>query len=217
MPTAFHQPTRTYTPRRPASREGVGRLATALLIAGFACGAGAAPTLVFTPSSTTVAVGDVLQLSLTGASFNETAGGATISNVSGGQYFDFSYDAAAFEMLSITIAPRWTFAPARNTGTVDPVAGTVAGLGFGVFPPTADDGFDIATFTLRALASGSGSFSTTAGQLIGTVGGAPGQPIAATYAAVTVAITAVPEPTPTALLLLGLCAIAALRRSRMSP
>lgn len=188
----------------------------ALLLAAIGLNAFAAPALVLTPSSVNVAVGQVFQLSLKGESFDETASGVAINNVSGGQAFSFGYSAAAFEILSISIAPRWTFAAARRTGTVDAVAGTVIGLGFGVFPPTADDGFDIATFTLKALTSGSGSFSTTAGQIIGTVGGVPGQSISATPAALTVAITAVPEPTPSALLFLGLCAVAVLRGSRMS-
>lgn len=188
----------------------------ALLLASLGLNALAAPALVITSPTPVVAVGEVFTLSLKGESFSETAGGVAVNNVSGGQAFSFSYSAASFEILSISIAPRWYFGPANKTGTVDATAGTVTGLGFGVFPATTDDDFDIATFTLKAIAPGSGSFSITGGQIIGTVGGEPAQLISATPAALTVSITAVPEPTPSALLLLGLGAVAVLRLSRMS-
>ena len=214
MPTAIHQPTQRGASRLPSHRSGLARLATALLFAGVGANALAVPTFVLTPSSSTVVVGEVFELSLKGASFNETAGGAMINNVSGGQAFSFSHGAAAFEIMSIRIAPRWNFGPANKPGTVNASAGTVTGFGFGVFPATADDDFDIATFTLKALASGPGSLAMTVGQVIGTVAGVPGQSISAMPALAMVSITAVPEPAPTALLLLGLGFIVALRRGR---
>lgn len=217
MQTARHQPPQRSASRRPLRRHGLARLTTALLFVGMGASALAVPTFVLTPSSSTVVVGEVFALSLKGTSFGETAGGTVINNVSGGQAFSFSYGAAGFEIVSISIAPRWNFSPANKTGTIDAAAGTVTGFGFGAFPGATDDDFDIATFTLKALASGPALLSMTTGQVVGTVGGAPGQSISAMPAVAALSIKAVPEPAPAALLLLGLGAIVALRSRRGAP
>lgn len=197
---------RTHQARPAASRPSPAMAAitaaAALALTGLAGTAQAAAEIAFDPASTNVAVGDVFEVVLHGLGFDQTATGQTIGNLTGGQNLNFSYSSGVFEIVSITIDPRWTFAAGNRPGTIDPVAGTVTGTAFGTFPATPDDAFDIATFTLRALAPGNGMLDLVSGQFIGQVNGASGQLI--TPAMGQAQISVVPEPQQWALMLAGL-------------
>lgn len=164
----------------------------------------AVPTLTLTPSATAVQAMSSFTLQLQGSDFGSTAGGTAIDNVSGGQNLNLSFSAGVVELLSVAIAPRWSFAAANKTGAIDNAAGTLSGLGFGTFPATSDDSFDIAVLSFRALAPGVASFSVGGAQLVGRVGGVPGSSIEATLPSVSVNVSPVPEPQSWALFALGL-------------
>jgi len=190
-------------------------MATAVAAALATPSAHAAPEIQFTPSTSTIAVGQVFDVLLTGTSFDATSGGTPIANVTGGQNLQFSFDPLRFEVLSVSIDPRWTFAAGNKPGVIDPVNGSISGMAFGVFPATTDDDFDIATFTLRALAPGAGALVLNSGQFIGTVGGKPGQLITASFGEAAISVgSVVPEPQQWALLLAGLGLVALRRRPR---
>lgn len=172
----------------------------------------ALPAVQFDPSFQSVAVGQVFDVVLQGLGFDLTSSGAVIGNLTGGQKLNFSYDNANLEVTKVTIDPRWTFASGNKEGTIDQAAGTVTGVAFGSFPATTDDDFNIATFTLRALAPGQGALSLVSGQFIGLVGNKAGQLITPSLG--QTAVNVVPEPEQWALLLAGLGFVALrLRRS----
>lgn len=208
------QPNRP-TPNPPARKPMRKPAFIGLSIALAGAAAQAAPTAQFVPSVETVSVGQVFELVLRGMSFNLTAGGAVINNLTGGQHLDLTYSNTQLELLQITLDPRWTFATGNKTGTIDAAHGAVTGLAFGVFPATPDDDFNIATFQLRALAAGPGTLALVAGQFIGRVAGVSGQRIGASLGQANLTVlAAVPEPQPAALLLAGLGGLAVLRWQR---
>jgi hypothetical protein len=167
----------------------------------------AVPTLTLTPSAADVQATSTFTLQLQGSDFGSTAGGSAIDNVSGGQNLNLNFSAGIVELLGVEIAPRWTFAAANKAGAVDNAAGTLTGLGFGTFPATGDDSFDIALLRFRALAPGMASFSVAGAQLVGRVAGVPGSSIDVTLPSISVAVSAVPEPGSWALLASGLALV----------
>ncbi|HSW04215.1 PEP-CTERM sorting domain-containing protein [Aquabacterium sp.] len=173
-----------------------------LAVAVAATAAQATAEVRFAAHVETVAIGQVFDLVLQGRSFDLSADGAPIGNVTGGQKLNVAYDPLSFELLSVSIDPRWTFAAGNREGVIDQASGTLTGVAFGAFPATTDDNFDIATLTLRALAPGAGSLALVSGQFIGTVGGKAGQLITPSLGQAMV--TVVPEPNQWALLLAGL-------------
>lgn len=175
----------------------------------------AAPLLQFESDSAAVAVGDSFEVRLRGLSFNQTAAGLAIDNLSGGQNLSFGYDPAMLALVKVTVAPRWTFGV--SGGSHEAALGRLTGLRFGVFPSTTDDSFDIATFTLQALAPGQARLDLQSASFAGRVGGKAGQTFGATLGSFTVEVAAaVPEPDMTLLWLVGLAGLVGLlgRRRR---
>ena len=68
---------------------------------------------------------------------------------------------------------RWNLG--SDDGTINAASGTVTGLRFGTFPSTPDDAFNIATFTVRALAPGQGTLQLVSGTYVGKVNNLSGQ------------------------------------------
>ncbi len=167
-------------------------------IAASALSAQAAPEVQLTSSLTSVSAGQVFDVLLKGLSFDQTAAGLVIDNLSGAQNFNFTF--ANLEVVNVAIDPRWTFG--NNVGTINQTMGTWTGLRFGTFPSTTDDNFNIATITLKALAAGPAVLDLVSGSFSGKVGGVAGQKF--NPAMGEISVTAVLEPQQWALLLAGL-------------
>jgi len=188
--------------------------ATALAAASL--GAAAVPTLQFSAAPASVTIGASFTLLLQGSGFDATAGGSLIDNISGGQKLDLGFGAGLLELVSVTLDPRWTFAAANKTGTVDNAAGTVKGIGFGSFPATTDDSFNIASFNFRAIAAGLYPVQTYLYVKPGRVAGVAGQVVATGLPSASITVSPVPEASSWALFALGLAGIAALGRRRLA-
>jgi hypothetical protein len=191
---------------RISSRGCLAPLAAALALVTVAGTAQASAELQFTPSVSEVAVGEVFELVLGGVGFDQTADGKTIGNVTGGQNLNFSFSNALLEVISTTIDPSWTFASGNRPGVIDQAAGTLTGMAFGTFPATTNDSFNIASFSVRALAPGAASLTLLSAQLIGVVDGRSGQLITADLGQAVISV--VPEPGQWALMIAGLGFIA---------
>ena len=189
------------------------RTFTVAAVLALATAAHAVPVLGFGAAAQNIAVGDSFELVLQGSGFDSTAGGLVINNLSGGQQINLLFSVGALELLGITIDPRWTFAAANKPGTVNNAAGTLTGLAFGTFPATADDSFDIARITFRALSTTPATVVVTAANLAGRVNNVAGTRIAADFATRTVSVSPVPEPHSWALLAAGLGWLALRSRS----
>lgn len=192
------------------------KILAATALAALSLSAAAVPTLQFAPATTSTNVGASFTLLLQGSGFDATTGGSLIDNISGGQKLDLGFGGGMLELLSVTIAPRWTFAAANKTGTVDNGAGTVKGISFGSFPATTDDAFDIASFSFRAIGAGNTQIQVLQAELVGRVAGVAGQVVATGLPSVDVSISAVPEASTWALFALGLGGIAAISRRRQA-
>ncbi len=164
----------------------------------------------FNPSFESVAVGQVFNLVLQGSGFDFTPDGASIQALTGGQNISLSYSASLLEIQQIVIDPRWNLG--SDDGTINAASGTVTGLRFGTFPSTPDDAFNIATFTVRALAPGQGTLQLVSGTYVGKVNNLSGQSLTPLTQPAVVAV--VPEPSQWAILLLGLGMLGAVRRRR---
>lgn len=180
-------------------------LAAALLLAALLSPASAA-TLSFSPSSSTVAVGDSFSVDVLIADLgaadalgvfdlqlNFDASKLSFGGYSLGEQLG---SLAAFEALDLSLG-------ALGNGAVH-----IGELSFLAEFPTQAKAFTLATLSFTATAAGSSAlgFSTV------TLGDAFGAPLAATLN--TASISAVPEPSSYALLLAGVGALALLRRSR---
>lgn len=183
----------------------------ALTLAG---AAQAVPVIKFDVAAQNAAVGDSFDLVLQGSGFDATGGGLVINNLSGGQKLNLAFTAGALEIVSITIDPRWSFAAANKPGTIDNAAGTLTGLAFGSFPATADDNFDIARISFRALTATPATVGVSAVDLVGRVNNVAGSVIAASFVPSSVQISPVPEPQTWALMAAGLVWLA--RRAQRS-
>ena len=179
-------------------------LALATLAASSHAVVAAGAEIHFSPSADSVLVGDLFDVVLQGANFDATSTGEQISSFLAGQFIDFSYTSTKFQILSISFDPRWNTTTYSKIGIVDQAAGTVKGFRFGNSSSTPDDNFDIATFHLKALTAGPGSLALTAGTFIGTVNAVPAQAITVNMQPFQVQVSAVPEPSQWAILLLGL-------------
>lgn len=177
---------------------------SALVLLTSGAAAQAVPTLGFDLDTLSVQVGDSFVLLLQGTGFDSTADGLAIDNLSGGQKLNLSFPAAALQLESVVIDPRWSFAAANKTGVIDNAAGTLTGLAFGTFPATADDSFDIARISFTALDAGAATVAISAAQLIGRVNNLAGTTIAASTLPSAVQVSAVPEPQAWAMLAAGL-------------
>lgn len=178
------------------------RLASALVFALASQSALAIPTVGFVAPVGAVAVGDTFELLLQGTGFDLTSDNKVINNVTGGQKFNFSYNSAVLEILSVSIDTSWTFASGNKIGTVDNVGGTLTGIAFGTFPATTNDSFAIAHITFRALGAGEGLISLTGGEIAARVDSISGSKILSLLENTTVAV--VPEPAEWVMLLAGL-------------
>ncbi len=154
----------------------------------------------FSPSFASVSVGQVFDVVMQGSGFGNTADATVIDDMTGGQ-LNLSF--ANFQIDHIVIDPRWTFTFGNSVGLINPTAGTITGFSFGVFPGTTDDSFNIATITLRAIAPGQATLSVLSGEFAGQVGGAFGVTFNMASQQ-SLVVTAVPEPSQWAILLLGL-------------
>ncbi len=191
--------------RPPSRSQALAAFCAVAALLSASTGARAAPQLQLDATTSSVAVGQAFDVVLTGHAFDLTAGGQVINNVTGGQNLNFSFSNTTFQLLSVTIDPRWTFSAANKPGTIDQALGTIAGTAFGVFPATTDDDFTIATFSIKALAPGMGTLTLLSGQIIGQVAGQAGQLIVASTGTATIGISPVPESAPWVLLAAGVC------------
>ena len=198
-------------PQQTFAARSITRLGAALVLAAAASSAAAVPMIEFTPSATIAEVGDVFVIQMHGSGFGSTSAGAVIGNVTGGQTVNLSFTGSIFEVLSVSIDGRWSYAAGNKPGVIDGKNGRITGLSFGSFPATSDDDFAIASFTLRALAPGKGNLALDSGKFVGQVGGRGGQNITAGLG--QAAVTVVPEPQQWALLLVGLIGVVYATRS----
>ena len=202
-----------FMPGSRPQRRALAAIAAAIAALSSATGALAAPQLRLDGPPGSVTVGQTFNVILSGLAFDRTTLNEIIDNVTGGQNLAFSFSNATLQVLSVSIDPRWTFTAANKPGVIDQAAGTVTGTAFGAFPATTDDGFNIATFSVKALAPGNASFTLLSGQVIGQVAARAGQLIAVEYGSANIAVSAVPEVQSWALLMAGLCVVG-LSRSR---
>jgi len=177
-------------------------LAAAFALALFGQAAQAAPTVGFVPGAPSVLVGESFALTLRGWGFDLTTDSKLIDNITGGQKFNLEFNPGQLELLSVQIAPIWTFTSGNKTGTVDNDGGFLTGMAFGTFPATTADDFDIATITFKALKAGTTPVIPYGGEFAAKVNNLAGAKILPSYEMAQVQV--VPEPGQWALMLAGL-------------
>ncbi|MBI5333609.1 MAG: PEP-CTERM sorting domain-containing protein [Burkholderiales bacterium] len=171
------------------------RLSAAVFTTAAACAAlspaaQAAPELVVTPSTQTVALGDTLSVDVQATGFADAV-------VGGG--FDFSWDASVLSLQAVAFGPEWD-PLASNTGLLDATAGTVTGLYFNTFTGSPSGSFLTATLTFKAVGLGTSAITLAANPLF------PFANLAAEevpFGVVGGTVQAVPEPATVSLLLAG--------------
>jgi len=168
-----------------------------LALAGATASAG---TLGFAPANTTVFPTNVFNVNVVGTGFAETI-------VGGG--FNLSFDASVLELLSVSIAPAWEFAP--SGGTINNAAGTLTDASFNSFVAPLAGNFTVATLTFRADAEGVSPLTLLPSAIFVWADTAANE-VTPTYGIGSVA--AIPEPTSVAMMLAGGLLMGALVRRR---
>jgi hypothetical protein len=159
-----------------------------------------AQTVTVTPTNSTIIIGESVSLD-----FNAT--GFTDATFGGG--FNLSYDKSILELVSMSIPSRWEFF--RSTGLLDAASGTVSDVNFNTFTPIGGD-FLTATAVFKGVGEGTSAVTLTPSELF-PFAGADGR-IPVNFAAGSVTVTAVPEPSSVALLAAGLACTLLMARRR---
>jgi hypothetical protein len=179
-------------------------LAKSLIAAAAALtfGSAQAVSTVQVTAPASVSIGDVFNVSITGAGFEPVIGGG----------LNVSFGAGLLELLAVTIDPAWSFW--TDAGTIDNAAGTLTDAYFNVWGQKSGD-FGIATLQFKALAAGQSAITLAPSEIF-DFSTPMGETPAINLLGSNVQINSpVPEPGSWLLLLggLGLLGAAAARRS----
>lgn len=178
---------------------------TLAMAATLCVGAAQAQSLVLSPSTKTVDLGDTFSLQVEGKGF-------ATAIVGGG--FGLTFDPTKLQLEGVAIPAAWEFAP--QGGLIDNASGTLADAAFTTFvSPKAGD-FLGAVLTFRAVGAAPGPLGTlvqlTPSPLV--FGDVNVETITPSFGSATVTISAVPEPSSLALLLAGAGGLAWMARRK---
>lgn len=164
---------------------------TLALAATLCVGAVQAQSLVLSPSTKTVALGDTFSLQVQGKGFpTEVVGGG----------FNLSFTAGLLELTPIAIDAGWDFAP--RGGLIDNASGTLTGAAFNsIGVPKAGD-YAVATLNFKAIGTGVATVSLMPSITLPFTD-VDVNPVEPSFGTATINIPAVPEPSSLALLLAG--------------
>jgi len=165
------------------------------LAASLCVGAVQAQSLVLTPSTKSVSLGDTFTLLVEGKGFATAV-------VGGG--FGLSFDASVLKLNSVSIPAAWEFFPPTGpvTGDINNVAGTVTDAAFTTFSAPKAGDFLAATLTFTAVGGGSSKVSLSASPTF-VFSDVDVNTLEPSYGSATINVSAVPEPSSLALVLAG--------------
>jgi hypothetical protein len=165
------------------------------LAASLCVGAVQAQSLVLTPGTKSVGLGDTFTLQVEGKAFATAV-------VGGG--FGLSFDASMLKLNSVSIPAAWEFYPPTGpvTGNIDNVAGTLTDAAFTTFvAPKAGD-FLAATLSFTAVGAGISKVSLSASPTF-VFADVDVNTINPSFGSAAINVSAVPEPDSMALVLAG--------------
>ncbi len=173
-------------------------LLTALVASTVCATAAFAQSIVVTPSSSTIKVGDTVSIDFMGKGFTDATFG-------GG--FNLSFDPTVVTLVSMTLPSRWD--GFRFGGLLDAASGTVSDVNGATFTPIGGD-FLLATAVFRGLNDGTSPLNLSASSDF-PFAKAGGLEIPVTFQGGSITVSSVPEPDSLALLLVGVAGVAATR------
>jgi predicted anti-sigma-YlaC factor YlaD len=177
---------------------------TLALAATLSIGTVQAQSLVLTPSSKDVSLGDTFTLQVAGKDF-------ATQLVGGG--FNLSFTAGLLELSSVAIDAGWELSP--QGGLIDNASGTLTGAAFTTFvAPKAGD-FSAATLTFKAIGPGIATIALAASSTFPFTD-IDVNAITPHFGSATITSSSVPEPSSVALALAGVLLVrtASRRQSR---
>lgn len=165
------------------------------LAAALCAGTVHAQSLVITPSTQSVSLGDTFTLQVEGKGFATAV-------VGGG--FGLSFDASVLKLNSVSIPAAWEFYPPTGpvTGTIDNVAGTLSDAAFTTFVAPKSGDFLAATLSFTAVGGGSSTVRLSASPTF-VFSDVDVNTLNPSYGSATINVSAVPEPSSLALVLAG--------------